>query len=54
MECEHKKTNFLSIFELRFRSRIQHGIEIIAMKIAERPWIHFLADAFTTVFLVVS
>ena len=32
-KCEHKKTNFLSIFELRFRSRIQHGIEIMEMKI---------------------
>ena len=26
----------------------------MAMKIAERTWIHFFADAFTTVFLVVS
>ena len=32
-KCEHKKTNFLSILELRFRSRIQHGIEIMEMKI---------------------
>ena len=32
-KCEHKKTNSLSIFELRFRSRIQHGIEIMEMKI---------------------
>ena len=53
MEMWTQEDEFLSIFELRFRSRIQHGIEIIAMKI-ESTWIHSLVDAFTTVFLMVS